>query len=193
MIGPQGEVALSGEAEAALSSLGKAGASLAVGESEAALVSVTRARAILIPATEPEAALVAVNEARTALFAGDLENAMVAVREAQAALSATVRGNSAAALALAALSQAEAELESAEKSDNDLGITEKAKIDEYEQLQANRDPDAKFFAGDLSAALEYLAQYKTSMSNGRIRPTGTDRVIPKGCESISHTSWLGIG
>jgi hypothetical protein len=183
MIGAAGgEAGLTGEAEAALGSLGEAEAALVVAESEAALTSIMEARAILIAAEEAESALVAVGEARTALVAGEIEGAAAAVEEAQAALSAKLQVNPAAALALAAVNEAEGKLDAAEKADTDLGVNERAKIDLFDYSSAHQGDVMGFLAADLKAAIGYAAQYRTSIARGEIITTkGGDKVMRKGC------------
>jgi len=185
MMGIEGEAALAGEGEAALASLGEAETALAVGESEAALTSVIEARAALIAAEEYEAALIAVEEARTALVAEEIEAAAAAVEDAQAALLETVKGNPAAVLALTAMSVAEAKLDSVEKADSILGITEMAKIDQYAQFDGSQDDELKFLGDDYRVAIDYVSQYRDFIAQGKIIPTkGGDKVMRKGCKCI---------
>lgn len=180
MLGGGGGAGLTGEAEAALGSLGEAETALAVTESDVAMTSIMKARAILIPADE-ETALAAVEEARTALAADNVESAAAAVEEAQSALKARLQVDPAAALALAAVNNvqakiedardAEAKLDAAEKADADLGVKEKTKIDLYYYSSTHQDEVIKFLSGDLKAAIDYLSQYKAAVVKGEIVPT----------------------
>jgi hypothetical protein len=164
-----------------LTSLGRAETALAAAESDAALTSIMRARAILSAAKEAEA-LAAVGRARTALVAGETDAAAVAVDEAQAALAANLQSNPAAALALAAINEAEAKLEAPERADTELGIKEKAKIDLFDHASAYQDDLMEFLAADLRGAIHYAAQYRESVANGEIIPTKNgDKVMRKGC------------
>lgn len=187
MIGAEG-AGLSGEAEAAMTSLGDAEAALTLGESRAALASVLEARAILTAAEEAQtAALTAVREARTALVAGEVETAAVAVRDAQAALSEILRTNPAAALAVAALDEAEAKLDAADKADIDLGQAEKETIDLFNDFETNQDDARSLLAEDLAVANNFAAEYNSRVTTGQITPTqGGDKVMRKGCHTAKN-------
>ena len=180
MLGGGGGAGLTGDAEAALGSLGEAEASLALTESDVAMTSIMKARAILIPADE-ESALAAVEEARTALAAGNVESAAAAVEEAQSALKARLQVDPTAAVALASINNvqanieaardAESQLDAAEKADADLGIQEKAKIDLYYYSSTHQADVVKFLSDDLNAAISYASQYKAAVAKGEIVPT----------------------
>jgi len=180
MLGGGGGAGLTGEAEAALGSLGEAEASLALTDSDVAMTSIMKARAILIPADE-ESALAAVEEARTALSAGNVESAAAAVEEAQSALQARLQGDPTAAVALAAINNvqanleaardAESQLDAAEKADADLGVREKTKIDLYYYSSTHQADVIQFLSGDLNAAVSYASQYKAAVAKGEIVPT----------------------
>ena len=181
VLGPEADVGLSVEAEAALSTLGEAEAGIVAGETEAALFSVVDARSILIATEEDIAALRAVEEAKNALLSNELEKASVSIKEAKDILSNTVKVNPSFAIALAAIQKTETKLDALEKIDEQIGIAEKEKIDRFESMVSqNGYKDA--LNEDLNTAYDFSNQYRDSVASGVIVPVlGGDLVFRSGC------------
>ena len=82
---------------------------------------------------------------------------------------------------MAAVSEAEAELDAAEKADNELPVTERAKIELFDYASVSRPDVVKFLASDMRAAATFRAEYKPSVSNGEVAPASSEKILRKGC------------